>query len=119
MTNEPSRELVLKKLHDCFPDAQLAISALAILDRYGTKEWHNERDRVQLAILMQARGDLALLGSLVEVADLDFRDILLGAEYPEESRFPLETPDEELQDVRQRDRAQYEAWLQSGGAKGC
>jgi hypothetical protein len=55
--------------------------ALAALKRY---RWH-ERSRVQLAIVVLARGDPAEVRRLVRAANEDYRDVLFWAEYPEES----------------------------------
>jgi hypothetical protein len=53
MSDQPSRDLVLRKLRECFPDPAAAAEALAILELYGTQRWHSEPQRVQLAMLMQ------------------------------------------------------------------
>jgi len=83
------------------------------VDGYGTEAWHKERDRVQLAVLMQCDGKVERLRQLVELAGRDFRDALVGAEYPEEVQASPKTPPAEMAAIRQRDRAQYEAWLAS------
>jgi hypothetical protein len=113
MSLQPSRQLVLKKLHDYFPDEQSARDALSLLDTYGTESWHNERDRVHLAILKECQGSLDRVRALVELAKKDYRDALVGAEYPEEFQAPLNTPPHEKNAIRRRDRQQYEAWLES------
>jgi hypothetical protein len=109
----PLRKLVLKKLHDCFPEAQKAAIALTILDSYGVQSWHVERDRVQLAMLMQSKGNLDRLRELAVLADKDYRDVLAGAEYPEEFLAPFNTPTAEMSAIRRRDRHRYETWLES------
>lgn len=114
MLLDPSRELVLQKLHDTFPNPQTAHEALALLDTYGTKSWHYERERVQLACLKQSNGDLDRLRLFVELADKDFRDALVGAEYPEGFPISSEISQEEKLAIQKRDREQYEAWLRSG-----
>ena len=92
-----------------------ATQALALIDAYGTEVWHRERERVQLAVLMQADSDLEQLRQLVELAGRDFRNAPVGIEYPEESQASSKTPPAEMAAIRRRDRAQYEAWLQCGG----
>ena len=115
MSLHPSRDLVLKKLRDCFPDSRAAAEALAILDTYGKERWHRECERVQLAMLKQCGGDLVRLQQLAGLADRDYRDALVGAEHPEEFPASSKTSQQEMVAIRKRDRAQYEAWLESGG----
>ena len=105
----PTRELVLKKLRRCFVGADGATRVLGILDRYGAESWHRERERVHLAILKQCNGDVGRVSTLVERACADFREVLAGAEYPEEFSLPAGQGD--LGAVRERDRRQYENWL--------
>ena len=116
MPLEPSRNLVLKKLRDCFPDPAKAREALAVLDTYGTEGWHGEKDRVQLALLKISEGDIEKLRLYTRGAQSDYRDTLVPAEYPEEWQASSKTPPAEMAAIRQRDREQYEAWLRSGGA---
>jgi hypothetical protein len=111
MPLEPSRNLVLKKLHHRFPDPSKAEEALAILDCYGTESWHRERDRVQLALLKVSDGDIEKLRSYTRGAQSDYRDILVQAEFPEEWQASSKTPPAEMAAIRKRDREQYEAWL--------
>ena len=112
----PTRELVLKKLHDCFPDPDAADAALAILDTYGTEKWHREKDRVHLALLKVSAGKLDDLRRNVHGAQTDYRDTLVAAEFLGEWMAPAHTSAEQLLVIAQADRAKYEAWLRSGGA---
>jgi len=116
MSFEHSRELVLKKLRDCFPDPAKANEALAILESYGTESWHVGKDRVRLGLLKISVGDIEMLRSYTRGAQSDYRNALLTAEYPEECQASSKTPPAELAAIRKRDREQYEAWLRSGGA---
>jgi hypothetical protein len=113
MSLQPSRELVLRKLHDTFSAADAA-EALSILETYGREPSQWERDRVHLAMLMVSRGSLQRLRSAAEAAVSDFRDLLVGAEFPEEFNAPRDLPQSELEAIRRRDRARYEAWLTAG-----
>lgn len=115
MSLEPSRDLVLKKLHDCFPDPHTEADALAALGVYGRESWHRERDRVHLAILKQCEGNLERLRGLVHLADRDYRDALVGAEFLGEIQASSKATQEELAAIRRRDREQYERWLRSDG----
>ncbi|MFM8325827.1 MAG: hypothetical protein ACKN9U_13270 [Pirellulaceae bacterium] len=115
MPLEPSRELVLKKLRHVFPDDRTAAEALTALDGY-VGDSPKGQARIQLAILMQCGRDLKRLGQLVKLAHTDFRDVLVGAEYPEEFQASFKTPPDKMAEIRKRDRTQYEAWLLSDGA---
>jgi hypothetical protein len=63
-----------------FPAAQHA-AILELLAEYRD----NERPRVQLAVLALANGDEERLRTFLAEAKLDYRDVLLWAEYPEEA----------------------------------
>lgn len=114
MPLQPSRELVLKKLHDCFPDAATAREALVVLDSYGTESWHRERERVQLALLRISEGDLDILRPNTLGARSDYRDTLVPAKFDGESQSSSKTPPAEMAAIRKRDRDSYERWLTSG-----
>jgi hypothetical protein len=115
MSLEPSRELVLKKLRDCFPDPAKAEDALAVLDGYGMDSWDRGKERVQLALLKISEGDVEKLRLYARGAESDYRGTLIPAEFPEESQASSKTPAAEMAEIRKRDREQYEAWLRSGG----
>ena len=99
-----------------FPRVQVD-DVLAILAEYGTEIWHKERERVRLAALKLANGDLAKLRSAIDRAKLDYRDVLAPAEYPkfmqEGIRFRrLRSRDRQL--IYTDDWQQYERWLKKG-----
>ena len=58
---------------------------------YGAPAHEREHERVWLDILELAKGDKARVLELVERAKRDYRDIILWAEYPQESK--LDTPE--------------------------
>jgi len=91
-----------------FPDAGDRAAAERELDRYGAKSSHNEVDRVRLAVLKLAGPDLDKLRQFVDSACTDYRDVLAYAEYPEQMSRP---PRDANAGVLQRDRQQYEDWL--------
>jgi hypothetical protein len=62
--------------------ADSVTEALAILGSYGAERWHGESDRVRLAALKLASGNLELLRRQIEVVKCDYRDVLVVAEYP-------------------------------------
>jgi hypothetical protein len=111
--NEPVRD----KVRSDWSSADDQSTAEQQLDRYGVESHEREKDRVQLAILKLANGDLAKLAEMVAIAKRDYRDVLSWAEYPEEhlalwSLKPKVTAEEQarLDEIRRRDREQYDAW---------
>ncbi len=80
MLVEPTRELVLTKVKELFPNDD-PTEILALLNQYGVKPYERERDRVQLAILRLSKGDRDTLLTHIGYAKRDYRDILTWAEY--------------------------------------
>jgi hypothetical protein len=114
----PSRALVLKKISQLWPDLDSA-EIMGVLDKYGEEAYEREPGRVQLGILKLSEGQLERLPDLVEMAKVDYRDVLAYAEYPEEARLSYEEkpklPQEEIQAIRRRDKEQYLKWLHGEG----
>jgi hypothetical protein len=95
-----------------FPTSQQD-NALAMLREYGG-DAHREAARVRLAVLKLASKDLKQLRHWVELAKLDYRDVLAPAEYPKYCRWgSVDTASEEEQrKVIDSDWAQYARWLE-------
>lgn len=96
-----------------FPEAKFE-DVLAILAEYGTEIWHKEPERVRLAALKLANGNMEELRRTIDRAKLDYRDVLAPAEYPnfmqKGLRFRrLRSRDREL--IYTDDWQQYERWL--------
>jgi hypothetical protein len=94
------------------------LRVLAHLAQYGQEPYERERTRVQLAVLRLSQGQPDRIADLIGAAKRDYRDVLMWAEYPEEGRalWALHrklSPEERtrLEEVRRRDKAQYESWL--------
>ncbi len=106
----PSRELVLGKVAEVFPEVAPDF-ILKRLDGYDG----GARDRVQLAILKLCEGSLDRLEQWVATAIQDYRDVLALAEYRRElARTPVELSqmsEEEVQALQDQDRQEYLAWL--------
>ena len=87
----------------------------ALLAEVGREARGAGADRVRLAALKLAGGDLAALRREVESAELDPRDVLGPAEYPRALRLDFggrgRLGPEELQALYDADWAEYAAWL--------
>jgi hypothetical protein len=96
-----------------FSDTDLPAARAIVLD-YGRESHEIEPDRVRLAALKLAAGDVQALRRHVDVAKMDFRDALLAAEYPKAGKF-LSRMDrlsaEKRQEIYDADWKQYEDWL--------
>ena len=67
-------------------------------------------------VLKLSEGDADKLKENIELARIDYRDVLAYAEYPEQMRAgpgKWKPGERGLDEIRRRDRAQYEAWLAS------
>ncbi len=116
---QPSRSLVLAKLHESFPDEKQAADALALLDGYGCEPHERERERVQLALLRLSGGRIDTLRHDLETARCDYRDVLAPAEFPGQmlsGASAFNSLPEELRRIEAEDRSQYLAWLQGDPA---
>jgi hypothetical protein len=62
-------------------------AAVALIARYGAEPHHREPERVRTVALILADGDLDRLRQLIELADVDYRDVLAAYEdYSAENR---------------------------------
>jgi hypothetical protein len=108
-----SSDDVLRVIRRDYPAAEVG-RVRTILDRYGAEPWERERDRVQLAVLKLAAGNVDELVGQIEAAKRDYRDALAQAEYPENlvSALPAsEVPAAEREAIDERDWEQYWRWL--------
>lgn len=94
-------------------EQQEAISALS---QYGAEAWHPEAARVRLAALKLADGSLVQLRKYVELACLDYRDVLISAEYPAYRAGSMQRrwPRGGRAAAVAADWAQYSTWLSRG-----
>ena len=108
-----SRDDVLRVVRRDHPASDFE-EVLAILDEYGVESWHRERDRVHLAVLKLAAGDLEELRRQIKLARTDYRDALAEAEFPENltRRVPTgRSSAAEQAAMDDRDWDQYQRWL--------
>jgi hypothetical protein len=94
--------------------AERAAEVLALLEGYGPERWHRHPERVRLACLKLAHGELDRLRAQIENAQYDYRDVIGAAEYPGYMKrmFHIEKlPEEERQEIIDGDWRQYQDWL--------
>jgi hypothetical protein len=87
---------------------------VAMLNEYGAEEWHPEVDRVRLATLKLAASSIEKLRIHINIAKMDFRDVLSDAEYPGYTKrwFHVdELPADERERIIDADWKQYQDWL--------
>lgn len=113
MVYEPNPGDLERKLLELFPAEGLRDAARSALRRYGRESWHYEADRVRLAILKLAGGDLTSIDKQVDAANVDYRDTLAAAEYPEYSKLRPGVDPESAEAKRaiEADRQQYLDWI--------
>ena len=113
-TPETEADWVEKKTQQLFPRESWP-QVRQLLQEYGSEDWEQEADRVRLALLKLSDGNLEQLRSCLKTAQQDYRDVLAGAEFPEEMTFDSWNLDEkgrrELKQARKRDKQQYADWL--------
>ncbi len=117
MTIHPSDadRILARKLDACIAEPAVREQFVRELGRYGECEHEGEVHRVRLAILKDGGANLKEIRILVEVAKTDYRDVLSGAEYPNQSKIGFATmsklSESELGRLVQLDLEQYEKWL--------
>lgn len=82
--NELLEPEVERKLAAMWFSEEERVSARAALSRYGVESYEREIARVRLAIIKLSKGTLGELLLMTEAAKLDYRDVLMWAEYPED-----------------------------------
>ena len=105
---------VLRIVRRDFPTDEVD-AVLEILNEYGCESWHRERFRVYLAILKLSHGDTDAVRQQLNIAKSDYRDVLAPAESPDyfgtRPADVVQLTKEELIQLMNADREQYNAWL--------
>lgn len=104
---------VIRIIQREFPTEQFK-KAMSVLSEYGTEDWQRGVNRVRLAVLKLAGGDLQALRREIDIAKSDYRDVLASAEYPVYMKKvpPSGKLDEdELERIIRADWEQYISWL--------
>jgi hypothetical protein len=108
-----TQEDVVRVVHRDFAPAEVD-AALALLNTYGDDRSDGVAARVRLAVLKCANGNLVKLKRALEEATLDYREVLIDAEYPINFRLTIRTKkpsDEEYDDSIRQDWKNYNEWL--------
>lgn len=81
-----------------------------------------ELERVRLAVLKLAHGKIDELRRQIDIANVDWRDVINAAEYPEASGMPImaytKLNKHQRQEIQERDQDQYERWLVRAQSRG-
>jgi len=107
---------VIRIIQRDFP-AKRFEAVMSILNEYGTENWQRSVNRVRLAVLKLAGGDLQALRREIDVAKSDYRDVLASAEYPEYLQKVSPSgglAEEERERIIRADWTQYQSWLNRG-----
>jgi hypothetical protein len=91
-------------------------TVMSVLNEYGTEDWQRGVNRVRLAVLKLADGDMQALRREIDAAIRDYRDVVAYAEYPEYMQKVSPTTDlseEDREIIMREDWTQYQAWLKS------
>ena len=108
-----TQEDVVRVVHRDFAPAEVD-AALAVLNTYGNSRTDSGTARVRLAALKCADGDLVKLNHKLEEANLDYRDVLIDAEYPINYKLTMKAKrpsDREYDESIRQDWKNYSEWL--------
>ncbi len=100
---------LLEKLFPLEDERQLVVD---ILQQYGHEGFHPEKERVRVAILKLGGKSPERIRYYTLMACRDYRDVLAGAEYPNQmGHYPWREKDPDRHDeLVERDKQQYQDW---------
>jgi hypothetical protein len=104
---------VIRIVQRDFPAEQFE-AVMSILNEYGTEDRQRGVNRVRLAVLKLAGGDLQALRREIDAAKSDYRDVLAYAEYPEYMQTVPPSgglAEDERNKIIRADWKQYQSWL--------
>jgi hypothetical protein len=81
---------VVRRIERDFPTVEMQEKVVRELSGYGEQDHHREPERVQLAVLILANGDLDQLQDYLQVASHDYRDVLWFSGVPPLNEVPLD-----------------------------
>ena len=74
---------IIDRLNRDFEDPGEAALALSVLADFAEEKQELSNDRIYRCIVFVARGDLNRLGEAIDLAKIDYRDLIVWAEYDE------------------------------------
>jgi hypothetical protein len=121
MKSQPIPQVILEDVERVvrrdYPAEQFP-EVIAVLEEFDN-QWESIRIRVWLATLKLADGNLEALRKNIALANQDYRDVLVLAEYPgywkatsSVRNFPEQMSQNDLQRISDADWEQYQSWLQ-------
>ncbi len=111
MKNYNDKEILLRKLNYLFPIQKNRNEVIVVLNEYGKEKHEQEPDRVRLAILKISDNEIESIKQNTMFAKQDFRDTLVAAEYPNQSKKWSLSDGPKKQKLIKKDKLQYEEWL--------
>ena len=100
-----------RKLTTLFPNESDRLKAVSILANYGPKDYEREPARVRLAILKLSGADPERVKTYINLAKIDYRDVLALAEYPRQLKLGVLLDGEEKNAAIEADKMEYDDWL--------
>jgi hypothetical protein len=112
---QPQPSDLERKLCSVFPEEHERAAARRLLGLYGSSEFDPGVDRVRIAALYSSDGSFDKLRAQMELANIDYRDVIAGAEYRSAMQIPppIDTDSEAYLIAAAQDTARYQKWLDS------
>jgi len=111
MKQYDEKDILLRKIYLLFPDKKDRDEVVDVLNKYGKENHEQEPDRVRLAILKISDNTIKSIKQNTHFAKQDFRDTLVAAEYPNQSKKWSMPDGPKKQKLINKDKIQYEKWL--------
>ncbi len=114
---KPQRGDLERRLAAVFPDEADRGRALELLMAYAEGDRDAGFDRVRIAALYNSHGSLEKLSANMELANIDYRDVIASAEYRSLMELPHDTApgSREYAQAIEDDAERYSAWLDASG----
>jgi len=107
------RKILDEKIKLYFPEIRDQNIVLNELKNYGIEEYELEVDRVHLAIIKCADGNINKIGEFVEIAKHDYRDIIARSEYPNQFENGFTDDKDLIKILEKKDKKQFYEWIKN------